>query len=166
LPKDADIKYLEKIETNEPIAFCEYIEARIKNKLSIVESSGTAKAMVSGVSLATQYNDMMDAIARKRVPWDSAFRAINQAILSWKFGAGAYFTDPVYHSPIPLDVSSKIDDTVKMLDKKIISRADAISEIRAKDDPQEILQQIEDEDKKFAPVVDPAKLTKNNLSIK
>lgn len=150
-----DARFLEKPETNIPLEFIKFVEGRILAKTSIVSSAGMTKDNVSGYALSVQYNDMMDSVVDKRIPWDSAFRLLNRAILTWKFGVGGdYETDPVYHSPLPLDISQKITDTVILLDKGLISRFDAINELRAVDNPEQILKEIEEERKKYPPVVD------------
>jgi hypothetical protein len=154
--KDDDIRFLEKPETTVPLDFVNFVQARIYSKTSIVESAGSSKNMVSGYSLSVQYSDMMDAVAKKRIPWNDAFRRLNRAILIWKFGSGIheYETDPVYHSPLPLDMTQKIDDTLKLLQAGLITRYDAINEIRAVDDPKKVLDDIEKEKKEYPQEVD------------
>lgn len=150
LGKDDDARYLEKKESSEPLDYCNFLEKRLLQKTSIMYSSGVAKNMISGVSLSIQFNDMMEAIAKKRVPWNDFFANLNTAILRWKNkNLNDYSTTPIYHSPLPLDITTKIDDTIKLIDASLISRADAVDEVRAVDDPKKTLEEIDEENKKY-----------------
>lgn len=149
LGKDDDAKYLELKEGKEILSYLEMIESKIKTKAGIVDSSGAIRAQLSGVSLSFQYSDMMDLVGFMRIAWDTAFRKMNNAILSYQFGEKEYKTDPVYHPFLSLDNKQRIEEYVLMLKNKIISVRDAIDEIRGVENPEEKLKEIIEEAKKL-----------------
>ncbi len=151
LEKGADAKYLTVPDAEDIAAYVSDIRDAIKTKLCLVDSAGTIKSAVSGVSLAYQYNDMLDAVAYMRVFWDEGFRALNRAILTYRFGAtdGDYHTDPVYHPALPQDTKAKVEEMKMMVDASLISRRDAIEELRGGEDADMKLAEILKEREQF-----------------
>ena len=157
LAQGDDLKYLELKEGKEIITYLDLLEGKIKNKAGIVDSSGAIKSAVSGLSLSFQYSDMMDLIGFMRVVWDTAFRNMNQAVLTYAFKEVDYKTDPIYHPFLTLDNKQRIEEYAIMLDKKLISHRDAIDELRGVESPDEKLKEIIAEDK----ILNPDKPKKN-----
>jgi hypothetical protein len=131
------------------LEYIEALDARMRRKTGLVDSSGSVKAAISGVSLSYQYSDMLDLIGFMRIHWDRAFREMNRAILSYKFGEKEYKTDPVYNSALAYDSKSKTDEVVVMLTNDLISHTDAIDELRGGENPAEKLAEILKEKKLF-----------------
>ena len=150
LGKDDDMKYLELSEGKEILDYLNMIERIMRRKTGIIDSAEILKSAVSGFSLALQYSDMMDLIGFMRIFWDKAFREMNSAILTYKFGAGSYESDPVYHPFIMYDSKERVDEYAVMLDKDIISRRVATDELRGVENADEKVKEIIDEKMKFS----------------
>ncbi len=149
LGADDDVRIEEINESAIVLEYLEFIDKRMRRKSGLVDTGGAIKAAVSGISLSFQFSDMMDLIGFMRVAWDKTFRQMNDAILTYKFGIGDYDTDPVYNAALAFDSKMKTEEYCLMLDKKLISRKDAITELRAVEDPDDIIAKIIEEDKKF-----------------
>jgi len=145
-----DMEYLELKEGQEIINWLNLIEKRISNKTGIVHSAGQVQTNVSGTSLSYQYSDMMDLIGFMRLNWDKAFRQMNNAILTYKFGVDKYDNDPVYQPFLIQDNSDRIEQYAKMIENNLISHKDAIDELRGVENAEEKLQEILAEMKLFA----------------
>ena len=146
-----DMKYLELQEGKEILDYLALLEAKIKTKAGIVDSAGSVKSGISGVSLSYQYSDMMDLIGFMRVIWDDGFRKMNKAILTYEYGEKDYRTDPVYHPFISLDNKQRVEEYVLMIQNKLISHRDAIDELRGVENAEEKVAEILAEAEKFAP---------------
>ena len=143
---------VEQEEVDENPAIIDYIkeiDSRMRRKVGLVDSGGEIKSVVSGLSLSYQYSDMMDLISHMRVHWDNGFRDLNNAILTYKFGSNIYYTDPVYHPALSYDSKQKVEEYEILLDHKLISRRDAIVELRGVENPDEKIKEIIAEDKLF-----------------
>lgn len=153
LGKDDHAEYLQVPDGSDVKTYLDFMVDVIKAKLSLIDSAGTVKAAVSGVSLSFQYSDMLDQIGFMRLYWDTAFRDMNRAILTNKFGVGHgnFDTDPVYHPALQQDSKARTDEYAVMLDKKIISHRDAIDELRGCENADEKIAEILEEEKKFSP---------------
>lgn len=149
LGKDDDMKYLELSEGEELLNYIEKIEAKIKSKTALVDTSGAIKSAVSGISLGFQYSGMLDRIAFFRVYWDKAFKNLNNAILNYAFGVGNYKTSPVYNPAIFYDSKEKTDEIISQVDASLMSRADAIDVLRGSSNSEEKLSEIIQEKKSF-----------------
>ena len=149
LAKGDDMKYLELKEGAEVINYLNLLEGKMKSKAGIIDSGGSVKTHISGVSLSFQYSDMMDLIGYMRIVWDNAFREMNNAILTYQFGDQEYKTDPVYQPFINIDSKQRVDEYAIMIDKEMISRRDAIDEIRGVESPDEKIKNILEEKKLF-----------------
>ncbi|MBU4477454.1 phage portal protein [Candidatus Parcubacteria bacterium] len=147
--KDDDARYLEVKESPEVIEFADIIDNKMSRKTGLVDSAGGIKSAVSGLSLSFQYSDMHDMIGFMRVFWDKAFRELNNAILNYKFGASIYETDPVYNPSIVFDSKQRVEEYDIMLRNKLISRRDAIDELRGVENADEKILEILAEDKLF-----------------
>lgn len=143
------MEYLELKEGKEILSFLDLLENRIKAKSGVVDSAGAVKSGISGVSLSFQYSDMMDLIGFMRVAWDIAFRRMNKAVLSYQFGEKEYKTNPVYHPFINLDNKQRVEEYSIMINDKVISRRDAIDELRGVENPDQKFEEILAEDKKI-----------------
>ena len=163
LGKDDDMKYLELTEGGEILKWLELVEKRITQKVGIVHSAGATKTNVSGKSLGFQYSDMMDLIGFMRLKWDKAFRQMNTAILSYKYGIGVYHTDPVYQPFLTQDNGDRIDEYATMIDKDLISHKDAIDELRGVENAEEKLEEILAEKKIFREN-EPKEKSENNFN--
>lgn len=151
LAQGDDMKYLELQSGKEIIEYLTLIEQKIKSKAGIIDSSGSVQSGTSGVSLSYQYSDMMDLIGFMRIIWDTAFRKMNSAVLSYELKEAEYITDPVYHPFLSLDNKQRVEEYVLMLENKIISHRDAIDELRGVDSPENKLDDIIAEDKAINP---------------
>ena len=151
-----DMKYLELKEGKEIVSWLELIEKRIISKTGIVHSAGQLKTNTSGASLSFQYSDMMDLIGFMRIAWDKAFREMNTAILSYKFGETLYNTDPVYQPFLIQDNTARIEQYAKMIESNLISHRDAIDELRGVENAEEKLKEILAEIKLFKPEPEPS----------
>lgn len=152
----ADAKYLQVPDGSDIDKYLSFLIDRVKTKLSLVDSGGLVKSAVSGVSLAYQYNGMLSQIAYMRVHWDTAFRDMNRAILLYSFPSdpvASFDTDPLYHAAIPQDSRAKVDEYGVMLDHDLISRRDAIDELRGVENPDQKLAEILVEKKKFTEII-------------
>ena len=149
LGKDDDVRQEEVSESNIVLEYLDFIDKRMRRKTGIVDIGGAIKAALSGVSLSFQFSEMMDLIGFMRVFWDKAFREMNNAILTYKFKVADYDTDPVYNPALAFDSKMKVEEYCLLLDKKLISRKDAITELRAVEDPDDVIAKIIIEDKMF-----------------
>jgi len=143
------MEYLELQAGGEIIKYLDLIEKQLKAKAGMIDSSGSLKTHVSGLSLSYQYSDMMDLIGFMRIFWDVGFRKINKVILSHEFGEEDYLTDPIYHPFLNIDSKQRVEEYAIMLDKKLISHQDAIDELRGVESPCEKLDEIIEEARKF-----------------
>lgn len=152
LGKDDEMKYIEVPDGSDIKTYVDFMVDTIKTKMSLIDSAGTVKAAISGVSLAYQYSDMLDQIGFMRLYWDTAFRDLNRAILTYRFGLvdGDYDTDPIYHPALQQDSKARTEEYGTMIDKKIISRRDAIDELRGSENADEKLKEIIEEEKLFS----------------
>ena len=149
LGKDDDARFLELKESPEVLEYIKELNARLRKKTGLVDASGTIKNAVSGLSLQYQYSDQMDLIGFMRIFWDKAFRELNNAILFYEFGEGDYNTDPIYNPAVQYDTKQKVEEYDVMLRNKIISRHDAIDELRTVENADEKIKEILAEDKIF-----------------
>lgn len=147
--KDDDVRLEEVKESAIILEYLEFVDRRLRRKTGLVDIGGAIKAAISGVSLSFQFSEMMDLIGFMRVFWDKGFREMNNAILTYKFKAGDYDTDPVYNPALAFDSKVKVEEYVMLLENKLISRKDAITELRAVEDPDDVIAKIIEEDKKF-----------------
>ena len=149
LKGDDDVRVEEINESAIVLEYLDFCDKRMRRKTGIVDVGGAIKAAISGISLSFQFSDMMDLIGFMRVFWDKAFREMNNAILTYKFKPGDYDTDPVYNPTLVFDSKVKVEEYVMLLENKLISRKDAISELRAVEDPDDVIKKIIEEDKLF-----------------
>ena len=149
LGPDDDVRHEEVSESTIVLEYLDFLDKRLRRKTGLVDTGGAIKAAISGVSLSFQFSDMMDLIGFMRVFWDRAFREMNNAILTYKFGVAEYQTDPVYNPALAFDSKMKTEEYCLMLENKLISRKDAITELRAVEDPDEAIKKIIEEDKRF-----------------
>ncbi len=172
LKGDDDVRVEEVNESSIVLEYLDFIDKRMRRKTGIVDIGGAIKAAISGVSLSFQFSEMMDLIGFMRVFWDKAFREMNDAILTYKFKPGDYDTDPIYNPALAFDSKVKTEEYIMLLENKLISRKDAITELRAVEDPDDVIAKIIEEDKMFdylKPKVDDhipddGKKVKNNLT--
>jgi len=143
------MEYLELKEGKEILNWLSLIEQRMITKTGIVHSSGSVKTHISGKSLSFQYSDMMDLIGFMRLRWDKAFRELNTAILSYKYGVSIYQTDPIYQPFLIQDNSDRIEQYANMIESDLISHRDAIDELRGVENAEEKLKEILAEKKLF-----------------
>lgn len=141
---------MENLVVPEGTATLEWIEkmrsyAQMKSGLND-SVMGKIKANTSGVSIAYQMAPIMDRIGFFRVHWDKAFRALNRAILFYKYGgsydSSEYNTDPVYNPAMPADLQTLSMYYEFMLRNKLISHADAIDDLRGSQSAEEMLQRV------------------------
>jgi len=147
--KDDDVRQEESKESPEVLEHLKLWDSRLRRKSGIVDVGAAIKSVVSGISLSFQFSEMMDLIGFMRIFWDKAFREINNAILNYEIGAGDYDTDPVYNPVLAFDSRQKVEEYDIMLRNKLISRKDAIAELRAVENPEEVIAEIIEEDKEF-----------------
>ena len=147
--KDDDVRQELTEESPVVLAYLDFVDNRMRRKTGLVDTGGAIKAALSGVSLSFQFSEMMDLIGFMRVQWDRGFRELNNAILTYKFGAKNFNTDPVYNPALAFESKAKTEEYVLMLDNKLISRKDAITELRGVENPDEVLKKIVEEDKMF-----------------
>ncbi len=144
-------EFLKLEENKEAIDYKEGLERTINEKKAINSAvSGEIKSNISGLTMAYYFSPLLDRIGLKRIFWDEAFKELNDAILKYKFGAKKYYkTRPVFESVLISDETTKIDNTIKLLQNNLISHVDAIEETRgdnAKQKFEEILKEKEEND--------------------
>ena len=148
LGSDDDVKYLLLPEEDNVTKWLDKVELKMRKKTGLLEI-GSIQTRVSGESLSFQFSDMLDLIGFMRVFWDQCFRDLNNAILTYKFGRGEYKTDPVYQPVLVQDTKSRIEEVVIMIEKDILSRKDAIDELRGVENAEDKINEILEERKKF-----------------
>ena len=144
-----DVRPEEFKESPEVLDYIKLLDNRMRRKTGIVDIGGAIKAVVSGISLSFQFSEMMDLIGFMRVYWDKGFRELNNAILNYEIGKGSYDSDPVYNPVLAYDSRQKVDEYDVLLRNKLITRKDAIAELRAVEDPDKVIGDIIEEDKLF-----------------
>lgn len=149
LGKDDDVRQEESKESPEVLEYLRIWDARLRRKTGTVDTGAAIKSVVSGISLSFQFSEMMDLIGFMRIFWDKAFREMNNAILNYEIGSGNYDSDPVYNPVLAYDSYQKVEEYDILLRNKLISRKDAISELRAVENPDEVISDIIAEDKLF-----------------
>ena len=149
LGKDDDVKQEESKESPEVLEYLNVWDSRLRRKSGTVDIGSALKSAMSGISLSFQFSEMMDLIGFMRVFWDKAFREMNNAILNYEKGPGVYDTDPVYNPVLAFDSRQKVEEYDIMLQNKLISRKDAITELRAVENPEKVIAEIIEEDKLF-----------------
>lgn len=147
---DDKIEFMELKEGREVHDYMNMVLGRMKAKTGVLDSNGSVKSALSGVSFAFQYSDMLDHIGFMRIFWDQAFRDLARAILTYANGKGEYNTDPVYNQPFQFDEKARVENYEKMIDMGVISRRDVIEELRGSENPDQKLKEIEEEKKKFS----------------
>ena len=147
-PND-DVRAEEFKESPEVLDYIKLLDDRKRRKTGIVDVGAAIKSVVSGISLSFQFSEMMDLIGFMRVYWDRGFRELNNAILNYEIKKGDYDSDPVYNPVLAYDSRQKVDEYDVLLRNKLITRKDAISELRAVEDPDKVLENIIEEDKLF-----------------
>lgn len=160
-----DVRPEEFKESPEVLDFIKLLDLMKRRKTGIVDVGGAVKAVVSGISLSFQFSEMMDLIGFMRVYWDRGFRELNNAILNYEIKKGDYDSDPVYNPVLAYDSRQKVDEYDVLLRNKLITRKDAITELRAVEDPDKVINDIIEEDKKFEYLDDNKEVDKkSNLS--
>lgn len=144
-----DVRQEEFKESPEVLDYIKLIDDRMRRKTGIVDVGAAIKSVVSGISLSFQFSEMMDLIGFMRVYWDRGFRELNNAILNYEMKKGDYDTDPVYNPVLAYDSRQKVDEYDVLLRNKLITRKDAIAELRAVEDPDKVIKEIIEEDKLF-----------------
>ena len=147
-PND-DVRAEEYKESPEVLDFMKMLDDRMRRKTGIVDVGAAIKSVVSGISLSFQFSEMMDLIGFMRVYWDRGFRELNNAILNYEIKPGYYDTDPVYNPVLAYDSRQKVDEYDVLLRNKLITRKDAIAELRAVEDPDKVITDVIEEDKLF-----------------
>jgi len=156
-----DVRAEEFKESPEVLDFLKFIDSRMRRKTGLINIEDSMKAVISGISLSYQFSEMMDLIGFMRVYWDKAFRELNNAILNYEIGKGNYDSDPVYNPVLAYDSRQKVDEYDVLLRDKLITRKDAISELRAIEDPDKVIADIIEEDKLFEYLNDANKENQN-----
>lgn len=144
-----DVRAEEFKESPEVLEYIKLLDARMRRKTGIVDIGAAIKSVVSGISLSFQFSEMMDLIGFMRVYWDKGFRELNNAILNYEVIKGNYDSDPVYNPVLAYDSRQKVDEYDVLLRDKLITRKDAIAELRAVEDPDKVIADIIEEDKLF-----------------
>jgi len=143
-------EFLKLEENREILDYLEMISKKMATKMAINDAvQGSVKSNVSSLSMVYYFSPLMDRIGLKRVYWDKAFRELNRAILTYKFGHGSYEADPVYEPIVLTDIKTKIENNVLMLENNLISHLDAIDELRGNENANKKLEEILIEKKKF-----------------
>ena len=156
-----DVRSEEFKESPEVLDYMKLLDARMRRKTGIVDVGAAIKSVVSGISLSFQFSEMMDLIGFMRVYWDKGFRELNNAILNYEIKKGDYDTDPVYNPVLAYDSRQKVDEYDVLLRDKLITRKDAIAELRAVEDPDKVITDIIEEDKLFEYLNDANKENQN-----
>lgn len=148
LGENDDMRHMELKEGKELLDFNEILFNRMKNKVSLVDKQDVS-GHASGLSLSFQYSGMLDRIAFMRIYWNKAFKDLNKAILTYKFGKGNYITKPVYSSSLMQDTKQQIEEVIMQVNNGIMSRRDAIDYLQPDVNADKKLQEIEKEKKKY-----------------
>lgn len=150
LGSNDDMKYLELSEGSEILDFLSYLDTKLRFKTGLIDTQQTSNKSLSGFSLSFLYSDMLDRIALMRIYWDKAFMELNNAILTYEYGIDTYETTPVYHPSLVADSAARVDEYSKMIADNVISRKDAIDELRGVENSEQKLNEIIKENELFA----------------
>lgn len=148
LSQGDSMKNLELAEGNEILTYVSMLNARLRRKIGSVDVNSNIKTAMSGLSLSYQFAGLLDKVGFMRIQWDRAFRDLNRAILTVAMGEEGsknYDSDPVYHPAIVHDSKARTDEYQAMLDMGVISRRDAIDELRGVENADEKLKEIDAE---------------------
>lgn len=138
-------EFLHLTENKEVLEFIELIERKMDKKMAVNDAvNGQIKSNVSSLAMMYYFSPLLDRIGLKRVYWDSAFKALNKAILIYAFGESAK-TEPIYQPVMMVDTESKIKNTVLMLENHLISYKDAIDILRGGENSMEKFEEIKTE---------------------
>lgn len=145
--KDDKADFLKLPENVEILKYTETIANRMAVKFGINEAvQGAIKSNVSSLAMVYYFSPLLDRIGLKRIYWDEAFRELNRAILTYKFGTTReYRTDPVYQPIMVTDTETKIKNTVLMLENHLISYRDAIDILRGSENANQKFEEIKNE---------------------
>lgn len=136
-------EFLHVMENKELLDYLDILATQMGEKMAINDAvKGDIKSNVSSLSMIYYFSPLMDRIGLKRIFWDEAFRELNSAILTYEFGTGDYDTDPVYEPVLLTDQATKINNTVLMLENKLITHEDAIDELRGSENAKEKIDGI------------------------
>lgn len=143
-------EFLHLTENKELLDYLEMLTQKMSSKMAINDAvQGSIKSNVSSLSMVYYFSPLMDRIGLKRIYWDEAFRELNRAILFYKFGIKDAKTDPIYEPVLLTDQKTKIENTVLLLENKLISHEDAIDELRGTENAGEKLAGIMKDVKEF-----------------
>ena len=150
LAKGDEAKFLTLTENKELLDYLAGIEKKMANKMAVNDAiAGEIKSNVSSLSMVYYFSPLMDRIGLKRIFWDAAFRELNNAILTYAFGAKNYRTNPIYEPVLLSDVKTKIENVTLLLTNDLISHEDAIDQLRGAENAGEKVKEILEEKKKF-----------------
>lgn len=145
-----DAKILSLPENREILEYLEILSKKMSAKMSLNDAvMGNIKSNVSSLAMIYYFSPLLDKISLKRVQWDQGIRDLNSAILFYAFGKKGYNTDPVYNPVIISDKETQINNTIRLLENRLISHTDAIDELRGVENSEEKFNQIQEEFKKL-----------------
>jgi hypothetical protein len=146
-------EFLHLTENKEALDYIDLIERKMDKKMAVNDAvNGEIKSNVSSLSMMYYFSPLLDRVGLKRVYWDQAFRELNAAILFYAFGRNEYRTQPVYQPVMMADTEAKINQTVLLLQNRLISHADAIDIIRGEENSVEKFNEIQEEFKKLSEI--------------
>ena len=150
LEKGGDAKFLSLTENQEALDFMQKLADKMDTKMAVNDAvNGEVKSNVSSLAMVYYFSPLMDKIAAKRVYWDEAFRELNNAILTYKFGNKRYFTTPIYQPVLLMDQTTRIQNAVMMVENGFMSIEDAIDSLRGIENSGEKLKEIMAERKAY-----------------
>lgn len=163
LGKGDDAKFLNLPENTDLLKFLDKIEKRLASKMAVNDAvMGNIKSNVSSLSMIYYFSPLLDKISLKRVYWDQAFKDLNSAILFYAFGKDNISTSPVYNPVIISDRQTQIDNTLKLLNNRLITHKDAIDELRGSDNSIKKFEEIKQEFQELSNIPGFLENSKNN----
>lgn len=153
LAKGDSAEFLKLDENKEVLEYTTELHDRMDRKMAVNDAvNGQIKSNVSSLAMLYYFSPLLDRIGLKRVHWDAAFRELNQAILTYKFGKGKYRTTPVYAPIMTVDQESKVKNTILMLDNHLITYQEAIDTLRGGENSVTAFENIKKEFQELAKI--------------
>lgn len=153
LAKGDNAEFLKLDENKEVLEYTKELHDRMDRKMAVNDAvNGQIKSNVSSLAMLYYFSPLLDRIGLKRVHWDAAFREMNQAILTYKFGKKKYHTTPVYAPIMTVDQESKVKNTIMLLENHLITYQEALDSLRGGENSVTAFENIKKEFQELAQI--------------
>lgn len=153
MAKGDKAEFLKLDENKEVLEYTTELHNRMDRKMAINDAvNGQIKSNVSSLAMLYYFSPLLDRIGLKRVYWDSAFKKLNEAILRYKFTTGNFKNSPVYSPIMVVDQQSKIENTVLLLQNRLITHREAIDSLRGGENSVQVFEEIKKEFKELSEI--------------